>query len=133
MAKHGSCFSSAATKAYKQGISKLPKRFGANFRMITKAKVKTRPHDAADYIETPEDAIEHLRAAFEDSDPAIIAEMIGAVARSKGMSQVAEQAGLSRESLDRALSAQGNPTLDTTLRVLGALGLRLSVEKAGTA
>jgi len=97
------------------------------------AKVKTRPHDAADYIETSEDAIEHLRAAFEDGDPAIIAEMIGAVARSKGMSQVAEQTGLSRESLYRALSAQGNPTLDTTLRVLDALGLRLSVENAGAA
>jgi probable addiction module antidote protein len=94
-------------------------------------KVKTRPHDVADYIETPEDAIEHLRAAFEDGDPSIIAEMIGAVARSKGMSQVAEAAGLSRESLYRALSAQGNPTLDTTMRVLGALGLRLSVEKVG--
>jgi probable addiction module antidote protein len=57
--------------------------------------------------------------------------MIGAVARSKGMSQVAETAGLSRESLYRALSAQGNPTLDTTMRVLEALGLRLSVEKVG--
>ena len=86
------------------------------------ARVETHVHDAADYIETAEDAVLHLEAAFEDGDPRVIAEMLGAVARSKGMSQVAEATGLSRESLYRALSANGNPTLSTTLRVLKALG-----------
>lgn len=97
------------------------------------AKVRTRSHDAADYIETAEDARLHLEAAFEDGDPAVIAEMIGAIARSKGMSKVAEETGLSRESLYRALSAEGNPTLSTTLSVLRALGLRLTVSGAENA
>lgn len=91
------------------------------------ARVETHAHGAADHIETAEDAVLHLEAAFEDGDPRVIAEMLGAVARSKGMSQVAEATGLSRESLYRALSAKGNPTLSTTLRVLKALGLRLTV------
>jgi probable addiction module antidote protein len=91
------------------------------------ARVETHAHDAADHIATAEDAIFHLEAAFEDGDPRVIAEMLGAVARSRGMSEVAAAAGLSRESLYRALSAKGNPTLSTTLRVLKALGLRLMV------
>ena len=91
------------------------------------ARVETHVHDAADYIKTADDAVLHLEAAFEDGDPRVIAEMLGAVARSKGMSQIAEATGLSRESLYRALSAKGNPTLSTTLRVLKALGLRLTV------
>jgi len=95
------------------------------------AKVKTRAYDAANYIESPEDAVLLLEAAFEDGDAAVIAEAIGAVARSKGMSQVAQDTGLSRESLYRALSADGNPTLSTTLNVLNALGLRLSVSGRG--
>ena len=91
------------------------------------ARVETHAHDAADHIEIAEDAVLHLKAAFEDGDARVIAEMLGAVARSKGRSQVAEATGLSRESLYRALSAKGNPTLSTTLRVLKALGLRLTV------
>lgn len=90
-------------------------------------KVKTRAHDAANYIETADDAALLLEAAFEDGDCGVIAEAIGAIARSKGMSEVAEATGLSRESLYRALSANGNPTLSTTLQVLKALGLRLTV------
>lgn len=94
------------------------------------AKVKTFTHDAADYVESGDDAVLLLRAAFEDGDAGVIAEAIGAVARSKGMSGVAEQTGLSRESLYRALSANGNPTLTTTLEVLKALGLKLTVSAA---
>lgn len=97
------------------------------------AKVKTRPYDAANYIETEADAFLFLEAAFEDGDAGVIAEAIGAVARSKGMSKVAEATGLSRESLYRALSANGNPTLSTTLQVLGALGLKLTVAEQETA
>lgn len=91
------------------------------------AKVETRAHDAANYVETPEDAVFLLEAAFEDGDPQVIAEAIGAIARAKGMSEVAAATGLSRESLYRALSANGNPTLSTTMQVLKALGLQLTV------
>ncbi len=88
-------------------------------------KVKLTPYDMADYIDTPEDVALQLEAAFEDGDPAVIAETLGAIARSKGMSEIARSTGLSRESLYRALSAEGNPTLSTTLQVMRALGLRL--------
>jgi probable addiction module antidote protein len=94
----------------------------------TMAEVETHAHDAANYVESAENAVLHLEAALEDGDPRVVAEMIGAIARSRGM-QVAEATGLSRESLYRALSAKGNPTLSTTLRVLKALGLRLTVTK----
>ena len=97
------------------------------------ASVKLRDHDPADYIDTPEDALLHLQAAFEEGDPGVVAEMIGAVARSRGMAGVARATGLSRESLYRSLSAGGNPTLATTLRVLDALGLRLTVAERSTA
>lgn len=90
-------------------------------------KAKFSAYDAADYINTPEDVVAFLDAAFEDGDPGVIAAMIGAVARSKGMSAIAEQTGRSRESLYRALSTEGNPTLSTLVEVLKALGLRLSV------
>jgi probable addiction module antidote protein len=94
------------------------------------AKVKTFAHDAATYVETSEDAALLLQAAFEDGDAGVIAEAIGAVARSKGMSEIADATGLSRENLYRALSANGNPTLTTTLEVLKALGLKLTVASA---
>lgn len=90
-------------------------------------KANFKPYDVADYINTPEDIVAYLDAAFEDGDPAVISAMIGAVARSKGMSAIAEQTGRSREALYRALSAEGNPTLSTLIDVLKALGLRLSV------
>lgn len=90
-------------------------------------KPNFKSYDVADYINSPEDVVAYLDAAFEDGDPAVIAAMIGAVARSKGMSAIAEQTGRSRESLYRALSAEGNPTLSTLVEVLKALGLRLSV------
>ena len=93
------------------------------------AKIKTFAHDAADYVETTEDAALLLQAALEDGDPGVVAEAIGAIARACGMSDVAEATGLSRESLYRALSAGGNPTLSTTLQVLQALGLQLTVAK----
>lgn len=97
------------------------------------SKVKTRAHDAANYIETAEDAVFLLEAALEDGDPGVIAEALGAIARSKGMSEIAQATGLSRESLYRALSANGNPTLSTVLEVMKALGLRLTVTQQSAA
>ena len=90
-------------------------------------RIETSIFDPAEYIKTEEDVILHLEAAFEDGDPAVISDMIGAVARSQGMAEVAVKTGLSRESLYRALSPKGNPKLSTLVEVLAALGMRLSV------
>jgi probable addiction module antidote protein len=94
--------------------------------------VKTRPFDPANYLETPEDVADYLDAVFEDAfehdDTSLIASALGDVARSKGMTAIAEETGLSRESLYRTLSEAGNPTLSTLNGVLNALGLRLSVK-----
>ena len=89
------------------------------------AKIQTRPWDAADYLETEEDVVLYLEAAFEDGDPGLIAAALGDVARAKGMTKVAAEAGLGRESLYKALSPDGNPEFATVLKVLRALGLRL--------
>lgn len=89
------------------------------------AKIPTRPWDATDYLETKEDIVLYLEAAFEDGDPGLIAAALGDVARAKGMTKVATDAGLGRESLYKALSPDGNPELATVLKVIRALGLRL--------
>ena len=86
-----------------------------------------RDFDASHYIKTANDVFDYLEAAFEDGDPGVISDMIGAVARSQGMAEIAAKTGLSRESLYRALSPKGNPKLSTLVEVLAALGLRLSV------
>jgi probable addiction module antidote protein len=94
------------------------------------AKTKTLPWDAAVQLETPEDIVLYLEAAFEEGDAALIAAALGDIARAKGMTDVARRAGLGRESLYKALSPNGNPELATVLKVMGALGLRLHA-KAG--
>jgi probable addiction module antidote protein len=71
-----------------------------------------------------------MTEALESEDPAFVADALGVVARARGMSEVAREAGVSRESLYRALSADGNPEFATVLRVVRALGLRLSVVPA---
>ena len=80
--------------------------------------------------ESPEEMAAYLEASMEeaDGDAAFIAKALGDIARAKGMSQVARDAGLSRESLYKALSGDRNPSLDTVLRVVGALGLKLRAE-----
>ncbi|HVX41926.1 MAG TPA: addiction module antidote protein [Gemmatimonadaceae bacterium] len=88
-------------------------------------RIKTKPWDAADYLRTPRDMAGYLEAALEDGDPGVIAAAIGDIARAKGMTRVAEEAGLGRESLYKALSRDGNPELATVLRVLKALGIQL--------
>ena len=89
------------------------------------ARTHTRPWDATDYLETEEDIAAYLEAAFEDGDPRLIAATLGDVARAKGMTRIAREAGLGRESLYKALSPDGNPEFATVLKVLRALGLRL--------
>ncbi len=91
------------------------------------ATTRTRPWDAADHLESDEDIVAYLEGAFEDGDPALIAAALGDVARARGMTQVAADAGLGRESLYKALSPTGNPELATVLKVMQALGLGLRV------
>ena len=95
-------------------------------------KTVTSPYDVAEHLRTPEEMAAYLEACMEeaDGDAAFIAGALGDIARAKGMSQVASDAGLSRESLYKALSGERNPTLDTVLRVVGALGLKLRAEAA---
>src|SRR6185295_12706595 len=90
-------------------------------------KTKTSPYDVAEHLRTPEEMAAYLDAWFEEApdDAAGIARALGDIARAKGMTQIAKDAGLSRESLYRALSAEGNPTFATILKVAKALGVRL--------
>lgn len=91
------------------------------------ATLKTYPWDAADHLDTTEDIIAYLEAALEENDPSLVTAALGDIARSKGMTQIAQATGLGRESLYKALSTEGNPELVTVLKVLRALGLRLQV------
>src|SRR3972149_4722212 len=93
----------------------------------SKTKTKTIPWDAADHLKTDEDIAHYLEAVLEDGDPALVAAALGDIARAKGMTQVARDAGLGRESLYKALSADGNPEFATVLKVIHALGLKLKV------
>jgi probable addiction module antidote protein len=90
-------------------------------------KLKTFPWDAAEHLETKEDMAAYLEVALEDGDSALIVAALGDIARSKGMTQIARETGLGRESLYKALSTEGNPEFTTVLKVLKALGLRLQV------
>ena len=90
--------------------------------------VQTFPYDTAEHLKTEEDVALYIEAVLEDGDPALLRDAIGVVARARGMTQVARETGLSRESLYKALSAEGNPGFDTISRVLKALGLQLTVK-----
>lgn len=89
-------------------------------------KTKTQPWDAAEHLESKEDIAAYLEAALEDGDAALITAALGDIARSKGMTQIAKATGLGRESLYKALSSKGNPEFATVLKVVQALGLRLT-------
>lgn len=90
-------------------------------------KARSTPYDVADYLSTPEDCAAYLDACFEeaDGDAAFIARALGDIARARGMTQVAQDAGLSRESLYKALSGARSPDFATILKVTRALGVRL--------
>ena len=95
-------------------------------------KTKTIPYDVAEQLRTPEEMAAYLDAWLDEApdDVAGIARALGDIARAKGMTQVAKDAGLSRESLYRALSADGNPSFATVLKVAKALGVKLHAEAA---
>lgn len=96
------------------------------------AKVKTSLYDVAEHLRTPEEMAAYLDAWLEEApdDVSGIARALGDIIRAKGMSQVAKEAGLSRESLYRALSEGGNPSFATVLKVARALGVRLHAQPA---
>ncbi|OBZ93176.1 addiction module antitoxin [Pararhizobium polonicum] len=92
--------------------------------------IETLPFDAAQYLDTAESQAELLSDAFETGDPAYITAALGVVARARGMTQVAKDAGVTREALYKALSAEGDPKLSTLLGVVKALGVSLTVTPA---
>ena len=91
-------------------------------------KIATTPFDAAKYIRTPEAVIELLNDAFESGHVEYIANALGIAARSEGMTKLAKKSGVNRQALYTALSKDGNPTLETLLKVLSALGIKLKCE-----
>ena len=97
-----------------------------------KQKTKTIPYDVAAQLRTPEEMAAYLDAWLDEfpDDAAGIARALGDIARAKGMAQVARDTGLSRESLYKALSAEGNPSFATVLKVARALGVKLHAEVA---
>ena len=99
---------------------------------MTKTKTKTSRYDVAEHLRTPEEMAAYLEACLEEArgDAAFVAKALGDIARSKGMTEVAREAGLSRESLYKALSGERTPNFDTILKVIGALGLKLHAEPA---
>jgi probable addiction module antidote protein len=92
--------------------------------------VETRPFDPTRYLDSDEAIDGFLEEAFETGDAAFIAQALGVVAKARGMTRIAKDAGLSRESLYRALGENGNPAFATVLKVAKALGLRLTVAAA---
>ncbi|AVO49732.1 putative addiction module antidote protein [Melaminivora suipulveris] len=89
--------------------------------------IKTRPFDAANYLRDEADVAAYLQAAVEDGDPALLAAVLGDIARARGMTQLARDTGLSRESLYKSLSGERAPSSETLFKVLHALGFKLTL------
>ena len=91
-------------------------------------EIKTLPYDVAETLRTPDEMAAYLEACIEeaDGDAAFISKALGDIARAQGMTQIARQTGLSRESLYKALSGDRSPSFDTVLKVMTSLGLKLS-------
>jgi probable addiction module antidote protein len=100
----------------------------------TAMRTKTTRYDVAEHLRTPEEMAAYLEACMEEAngDATFVAKALGDIARAKGMAQVARDAGLSRESLYKALSGDRSPGFDTILKVVDALGLKLHARAAGT-
>ncbi len=96
-----------------------------SLRKSGKKALKTTVWDAVEYLSSPESIAAYLEAAFEDGHPALIAAALGDVARAQGMTQLASQAGVTREALYKALSPTGDPRLSTFFGVMKALGIRI--------
>jgi probable addiction module antidote protein len=99
---------------------------------MARKKEKFSRYDVVDYLKSEEDMAGYLDACIEEAgdDAAYIAAALGDIARARGMAQLAKDTGISREGLYKALSADGNPSLATVLKVVNALGLRLTTRVA---
>ncbi len=91
--------------------------------------VKSRPFDPANYLKTDTARVLYMNECLKDSDPAYIADAIGVIARSRGMTEIAKEAEVSRESLYKSLSKKGNPEFATILKLMAALDLTLCVKQ----
>lgn len=91
-------------------------------------KIELRPWDSAEHLKTDEDTIFYLEVCLAEDDPTLIVYALGVIARARGMTQLARDAGLSRESLYKELSGESNPEFATVMKVIKALGFRLHVE-----
>jgi probable addiction module antidote protein len=92
--------------------------------------IKMSKWNPAEYLSTPARRLAYLEAVFEDGDPALIAKAVGDIARANGMTQLAAEAGVTREALYKALSPNGDPRLSTLLGVMRALGIKLKPSAA---
>ena len=92
--------------------------------------VKTEKWDAAEFLDSEEKVFAYIEAAFEDGDPVVIKKALGDVARARGMTSIARDAGVTREALYKALSEDGDPRLSTLLGVMKALGVKLQITQA---
>ncbi len=99
---------------------------------MAKKKTKTTRYDIAEYLSTPEEMAAYLEACIEEAngDAAFVAKALGNIARAKGMTEIARETGLSRESLYKSLSGERVPSFETVLKVIRALGLKIHAEPA---
>jgi probable addiction module antidote protein len=91
-------------------------------------KIKTRIFDTSEFLSSEEDMAAYLEAALSEGDPSLVVQALGAIAKARGMAQIAKDTGLRRESLYKALSPDGNPEFNTVIKVVKALGIRLHAE-----
>jgi probable addiction module antidote protein len=94
------------------------------------SKTKTKLWDPSEHLASEEDMAAYLEAALQEGDAALIAAALGDIAKAKGMSQIARETGLGRESLYKSLSAEGNPEFDTIMKVINSLGLQLHASQS---
>lgn len=102
----------------------------ATSKALSKTAIKTTRFDAADHLNTEERQAAYIAAALETGDADFVRDALGLVARARGMGGIAKKAGLNRESLYKALGEAGNPEFGTVMRIVGALGLKLSAQPA---
>lgn len=97
---------------------------------MKKPRLNMRPFDAAHYLNSLEEMAAYLDAVLQDNDPALLAVALGDIARARGMTELARKTGLSRESLYKSLSGERVPSTETLLKVIHALGFKLTVSAA---
>ena len=88
---------------------------------------KAEMYDAAEFLESDEEIIAYLNAALENGDPALVSAALGDIARARGMTKLANETGITRDGLYKALSPSGNPSFGTVLKVLNALGYKFDI------